>query len=319
MKPPRVSLADFVDSVQTGLDARRRNLHVSGDVLDVVARARSLAPEVVPRAWLDAAHALPPTPPSVAAVPAGGPLGQFLGEVAGALQSQLDAPRAPPAIARTRPRWVLPLLLAAAAVLLALGLSWSRRFVQSETPPRGHEAAEDLATEPDARELATPPTAPATLPATLPESVAPAPAPVAPPSGQRAARAKPAPQLGEPSLEALEREAQTLWAAGDLDGARDRFERIVARGGKSKIAELALGDLITIAMRGRDRTRLRAAWSRYVDRFPRGRYADDASAGLCRTNAAADRPACWRAYLGAFPQGVHRSEAREAAGGAGAP
>ncbi|MFO0633128.1 MAG: hypothetical protein U0168_09785 [Nannocystaceae bacterium] len=321
MRPPRVSLHDFVDSVQTGLDASRRRLQVSADLLDVVTRARGIAPEVVPRAWVQAARAQPPTPAQMPAAPQHGAMAEFLGDVARGLDRRLDEPRgvAPtPTPTRARPRWLLPLLVAAAAVLLALGLSWSRELALADDAPRRDEAAGDLATEP-APQPVTPPT-PATLPATLPT---PAATPAATPQPIAAAPNRHSrPQLtpaAPPSLETLEREAQQRWAAGDLEGARDRFEQIVSRGGKTKIAELALGDLITIAMRSRDTSRLRGAWSRYVDRFPRGRYADDASAGLCRTDRAADRPACWQAYLAAFPAGAHRSEAREAAARAGAP
>jgi len=49
--------------------------------------------------------------------------------------------------------------------------------------------------------------------------------------------------------------------------------------------------------------------------FPEGRFADDARAGLCRRDAS-DRPACWRAYLEAFPEGSYRAQAEREAGGA---
>ncbi len=50
--------------------------------------------------------------------------------------------------------------------------------------------------------------------------------------------------------------------------------------------------------------------------FPRGRYADDARAGLCRRAASDERDACWQQYLTDFPAGVHRPQAERALGDA---
>ncbi|MCA9634570.1 MAG: hypothetical protein KC420_00860 [Myxococcales bacterium] len=57
------------------------------------------------------------------------------------------------------------------------------------------------------------------------------------------------------------------------------------------------------------RAREAAVWEEYLRRFPRGRYADDARAGLCRRADDADASECWRRYLEAFPRGTHRAEA----------
>lgn len=317
MRPP-CTLAEFLDSVQLGLDEARRATQALPDVVDVVARARALAPNAVPAEWLARAKALPvaEAPATTPAVEGG--LGFFLGEVRRQLDDQVRAgvtERRGGRSGRGRlQHWLVAAIAIAAVAVASLGIAhYVAEPVSLDARP---SAAEQLsATRPDEGTPVLPRAiepAPR-VPAELPDTTAPLPSnPATPPKLQRPARLPPAPLHGEASLEALEREAQRLWAAGDLAGARDRFERIASKGGRTEIAELALGDLISLAMRSRDRTRLRMAWARYVQRFPRGRYADDARAGLCRTNAAVDRPACWREYLADFASGAHRSEARSA-------
>lgn len=310
------NFAEFLEAVQLGLDEERRAAQAQPDVVDVVARAHALAPNAVPAEWLARAKALPVREPKTAMPSIEGGLGFFLGEVRRQLDDQVRTGTAP----HPRPRpgrakvWIVAAVAVAAAVIATLGIA---RYVAEPSaldvrpnaaeqivPPRNDGGA-TIPAVPRALE----PTPPAELPGTTVELV---PTPAAAPKPQRPSRIAPAPLGSESSLEALEREAQRLWAAGDLAGARDRFERIVAKGGRTAIAELAAGDLISLAMRSRDSTRLRMAWARYVQRFPHGRYADDARAGLCRTNAVPDRPACWREYLADFASGAHRSEARTA-------
>jgi hypothetical protein len=112
-------------------------------------------------------------------------------------------------------------------------------------------------------------------------------------------------------LRALAEEAHRLWRAGDRAGAEAKFERIVKLGGRSSAAELAYGDLFALARQLHDAGKQRARWRAYVKRFPKGRFADDARAGLCRAGGDAS---CWRDYLRDFPRGSYRSEAVSAAG-----
>lgn len=115
-------------------------------------------------------------------------------------------------------------------------------------------------------------------------------------------------QPAKDTLRAWSEEANALWRAGDLAGAERRFEKVVGLGGRSMLSELAWGDLFAIARQLGDEGRRVKHWGNYLRRFPRGRYADDARAGLCRLAATPSR--CWRSYLEDFPHGSYRAEAK---------
>ena len=113
-------------------------------------------------------------------------------------------------------------------------------------------------------------------------------------------------RLGE-----LAQSAQQHWRDGDLAEARRLFKQVVAEGGRSREAEMAYADLFALArQRGKGQAKL---WRAYLERFPRGRFADDARAGRCRVASDERRVACWRRYLDAFPEGSYRAEAERAA------
>lgn len=327
------ALDDFLASACDGLDDERIAARAQPDLADAVARAHALDPIAVPRAWADAARERPPVVPdstSASATPqtAAG-LRFFLDEVRGLIDEQAAAVVARTAAAprvlaasptRARGRWAAGLLAAAAIVALGLAFASQRWLARSELHEVPREVAGDVVEGREDHEVVPVPTTTAHEPVAelpgAPAAAAPSHAPIVRPSTRRdrssvARTPEPAPTEREPTLEELEREAQRRWQQGDLAGARERFEAIVARGGRSSIAELAFGDLITLALRSKDPGRVRAAWSKYLGRFPRGRYADDARAGLCRTAAAAARAACWRDYLDDWPEGAHRGEARE--------
>ncbi|MCB9565858.1 MAG: hypothetical protein H6710_01300 [Myxococcales bacterium] len=111
------------------------------------------------------------------------------------------------------------------------------------------------------------------------------------------------------ALRRLEAEAEARWRAGDLAGAESRLRRIIRSADDPQRADLAYGDLFTVTRQLHGRAREAAVWEEYLRRFPRGRYADDARAGLCRRADDADASECWRRYLEAFPRGTHRAEA----------
>ncbi len=119
-----------------------------------------------------------------------------------------------------------------------------------------------------------------------------------------------APSLAE-RLAALDGEANAALAAKDYTRAAALFEEVIARAGKASVADLAYGDLFNIAhMRG-DKPGLLALWKRYLHAWPRGRFADDARAGICRRGGG-DASTCWQDYLEDFPKGSYRKEAERA-------
>ena len=109
-------------------------------------------------------------------------------------------------------------------------------------------------------------------------------------------------------LASLDAEAYALLRAGEHVQADRRFRTIVRIGGKSEYAELAYGELFALARREGDGD-LGELWAAYLQRFPKGRYADAARAGLCRRTPEASQRECWTDYLLEHPHGAARSEA----------
>lgn len=114
----------------------------------------------------------------------------------------------------------------------------------------------------------------------------------------------------EDRLQALERKAQRAWKSGDLVGAERAFLAIVSLAPKSSFAQWAWGDLFVLAKRGADRGKQRKLWNRYLKAHPKGRFADAALAGLCRTGETGSQN-CWRRYLRRFPDGAFVKDARK--------
>lgn len=123
-----------------------------------------------------------------------------------------------------------------------------------------------------------------------------------------------------PAALSLEDEAQLLWQKGELAAAERKYREILALPGAGARAELAYGDLFALARQLRGGDGQAAVWREYLGRFPSGRFADDARAGLCRRSPTDARAACWQGYLEHHPTGAHRKQAEAAlAGGAEAP
>lgn len=132
--------------------------------------------------------------------------------------------------------------------------------------------------------------------------------------------AAPEPAAPELTLEELDAAAHAAWKAGDRRKAEGVFRKIIARAGKGRLADLAYGDLFTLARQTKAPTREVELWKEYLGKFPGGRFADDARAGLCRRVADdTKRRACWEDYLASSPKGAHRGQAKRelAAGSAG--
>jgi len=110
----------------------------------------------------------------------------------------------------------------------------------------------------------------------------------------------------------LEDEAQALWERGELAAAERKLREVLAVAGRSGRAELAFGDLFALVRQLRGADGQVAVWREYLDRFPAGRFADDARAGLCLRAAGDARGRCWRDYLERHPRGIHQAQARAA-------
>lgn len=115
-----------------------------------------------------------------------------------------------------------------------------------------------------------------------------------------------------PSLEQLDAMAHAAWRAGDLARAERLFRRLAKRAGTGRLGDLAYGDLFTLARQRGEQGRDAKLWREYLRRFPQGRFADDARAGLCRRAAGKAQRQCWERYLQAMPQGAHRAQASRA-------
>lgn len=225
---------------------------------------------------------------------------------------------------RRRPtsRYVAGAMLVAAAVALSFG---GYRIVDQARHSNAEPAAEQAfhleATDRDEsgemeideadRNLAPRrPSVPELAPAPLETTIA------TPPMESRKTVVRKAAGLGDDRMRTLAAEAQALWRKGDLRGAEQRFEAITKNGARSVHAELAWADLFALARQLGDGSRRTARWKAYLAAFPRGRFVDDARAGLCRT---AKDTNCWRAYLRDLPKGSYRGEAESALLREGAP
>lgn len=117
---------------------------------------------------------------------------------------------------------------------------------------------------------------------------------------------------GGAEWEALDRAAREAWRRGDTGEARALLTALVRADAEASRVELAYGDLFVLARQADDAGELARLWRAYLVRFPRGLYAEDARAGLCRRARGAERRACWELYLETWPEGAHAGEAREA-------
>lgn len=314
------------------------------DFLDVVERAHALGPVAVPEEALAQADALAI---AAAEVEARGPaddeavVDAWLHDVRAAVERKVEERReraleplpAPPA---RRGLWWIVGAAVAAAALLVVGVGQVVRMVADPAEPAeqalhmndgtGVTGTAD-AVEPRRHEVVTPrrtSTDERPEPVVVPEPVEPVEAVAAEAvetaTSEPAALAEAAAAPSRTSamrgdrdrdrFAALAEAAQAHWRAGRRAEAQRLFAKIVAEAGRARAAEMAYADLFTLASQSADVAAQRQWWKSYLRRFPRGRFADDARAGLCREAATGEQVTCWQAYLDDFPHGSFRGEAR---------
>ena len=355
-EPQQRALAPTVRDAAALLDERIAAARPVPDFAAMLARARELAPDVVSEAAVARAAALPPVIPLVPAErSAGRDDAAALAPFTMALRAELDAKIAerrmasipPPPLPRRARRFglVIGLVVAAAAALvivLVRPTELGRRALDTgveanaagAAAPGGEARRGDKATErhvlrasddvvttgqpvlPDSPPLAAVEgaTSLAAVPADS-EGVA----RTARDDGASArprGRTRPAEPRPAPSLED---EAQALWERGELGAAEQKLREILAVAGRSGRSELAYGDLFALVRQLRGADGQVAVWREYLERFPAGRFADDARAGLCLRAADDARGSCWRDYLERHPRGIHHEQAAAALASEAAP
>ena len=282
------------------------------DLADVIARARAIDPDAVPEGLHavdeddeDQPEQLDPMLPSFAAA--------LRDTVEGDVRERAMQPAAPPKFEQPRSsrRLAVALIAVAAAVVGAVSLAQlqqSPAILEAERGPGSLAAksVEQVLRDDQWTRGVSPPTPQMR---TRPEP-APPPQPeeeVVPEESEPVAQEPPKPTA---SLDQLEREAAEAWRAGQLGLAESKLRKIIARAGRGPKAELAYGDLFAITKQRGGSVQQSSAWKQYLARFPQGRFADDARAGLCMrtSNEAASR--CWSDYLKQHPKGTHAARAR---------
>lgn len=115
------------------------------------------------------------------------------------------------------------------------------------------------------------------------------------------------------ALDDLEARAREHWKAGRLSEAERMFRVIIARGGHDR-RELAYGDLFSLERQRGGAAAQSKIWREYLGKFPAGRFAEDARAGLCGREHGDAQLQCWRQYLQHHPDGAHSARARATLG-----
>lgn len=185
------------------------------------------------------------------------------------LHRRRTRPVPPLRLPRTRLRIAVGVGAAIAAVAAIVVLSWvAPRFANEDRNPTPNQAQREQQDVDDGGVAVEPPPSSATAPA------------------------EPA---NEATLEALDAQAQRLWKQGDRAAAATIFREMTRRGGDHRYVELAYADLVTLASQGGHDENAAALWREYLQRFPHGRFAADARAGVLRQRpggegTADDRP-----------------------------
>ncbi len=285
---------------------------------DAIARAHALRPDLVDEATVAEVRRLAPVVDLQRHAAAERALDELVADARAQMEARIRAARHAPsrsknARGRGPVRVAIAVALAAAAAVVLVGsLALQSRGLSTEArETTGGEQAQLVEERTETVEHAphvrprVPAPAPPPQPAPFEEHVQ-TPAPAIDPSPLSVRVASPKRREAAPSLAQLASRAKQQWREGDLAAAESTLRQIVDRGGTTRWADNALSDLFALAYRRGDLQMRRHWWSVYLRRFPRGRFADDAHAGLCRTSADAE---CWEQYLERFPHGSYRREA----------
>lgn len=333
---------DAVDAVASSAEADAAT-HEPPSFAAIVARAHRLDPSTIPAGKVEHARSIAVTPrrrvhdtgdaalldPWIAQL-------RTLAEEDIATRARAGVPpfAQPRTHAVTRMTVVLGAL--AAAAVMILGLDWAeswrarrehvaRDSSQSVSAVRDlaqlHETQLDEAVPAEPATWVMPKPQPAALPAASTTAPSLAPTPLLPPTVSVPVRIPTAPATRPVAREAaarvpedaplreLDKQAQAARSAGDLDRADALYGELVERGQRHPLVELAYGERFTLARRSGPSVQ-RKLWNAYLSTYPEGRFADDATAGLCRTAPVDDKAPCWERYLERFPSGTYSVHAQ---------
>jgi hypothetical protein len=313
------------DAIGLAVDAAELHEIDAGDAVppglaDVIRRAAAAMPDLGTREEAELAEALDAMPDAGESGTFGG-LADFIEAARGNADALAEAraqqplPAMPPMASRRR-AWPIAMLFAAAAVLVLVPMLWSQlagtRIDAAPPTDTSGEAALQSLEEDEAR---TP-----FVDREPPRRAPPKPEPESEPESEPEPESESEPEIRAPArkpprpdrLHTLDAEARAAWTLGDLGLAEDKFRQLVRIGKRGRAVDLAYGDLFSIARQRSDEPGLRRYWKQYAAKFPRGRFIDDARAGLCRTAPRSEARSCWRAYLADRPHGTYRRDAEAA-------
>lgn len=315
-------IEDAASALRSDIELELEHLPGVPDLADVLARARAIDADAVPEGLGmidDDADGLSDEQPLDAG------LAVFAAALRTEIEEDVDDRAMQPSIvpasgASTRQPWGVWVALAAVVLavigIATLGPSGEHRQLEDTPASMASKSLGDMAANGAWTQAVEPPPEPIVRKRALPsEAVVPPPAEAlagpaveteAPQTWTRVPRPK------RPSLDALEADAMAAWKAGELDRAESLLRTIIRRAGRGTKAELAYADLFALEKQRGGATKQAQVWRQYLRRFPKGRHADDARAGLCMRTSGEAASTCWSDYLAKHPRGAHVKRAQRA-------
>ena len=309
--PPDDVLTSATAGLQAAIERELAERPGRPDLADVIARARAIDADAVP----EGLHAVgedddePEQLDPVLALFASA----LRDEVEDDVRERAMQPATPPVVeaAPSRRRWAIALVAVAAAIVGVVSLARLQEpptLLEAERGPASLAAksAEQLLEDGQwSRGIVRP------VREVQDVRIRPEPEPEPEPEGDTEVEPEVTPPTKvRPSLAQLEREAAEAWRAGHLAVAERKLRTIISRAGRGPKAELAYGDLFAVTKQRGGSAQQTGAWKQYLKRFPQGRFADDARAGLCMRASKDAAPGCWSDYLHKHPKGTHAARAR---------